>query len=114
MSTVPELEEYQFGFHDDVKPIFSTGNGLTEEVVREISRKKEEPEWMLEFRLKSLEQFNKMAMQEWGPDLSDIDFEKSNISKEPATNLLVTGMMYQIKSKKHLKESGFQKPNVRI
>lgn len=76
MSNVPELEEYKFGFHDDVKPVFSTGDGLTEEVVREISRVKEEPEWMLAFRLKSLEQFNKMAMQDWGPNLSDIDFSK--------------------------------------
>ena len=57
---VPELEEYKFGFHDDVQPVFSTGEGLTEDIVREISRVKQEPEWMLEFRLKSLEAFNKM------------------------------------------------------
>ena len=49
---VPELEEYKFGFHDDVEPVFSTGEGLTEEVVREMSKIKGEPEWMLEFRLK--------------------------------------------------------------
>ncbi len=35
---VPELEEYKFGFHDDVEPVFSTGEGLTEEVIREMSR----------------------------------------------------------------------------
>lgn len=62
---VPELEEYKFGFHDDVEPVFSTGEGLTEEVIREMSRIKGEPEWMLEFRLKSLETFNKMPMQTW-------------------------------------------------
>lgn len=62
---VPELEEYKFGFHDDVQPVFSTGEGLTEDIVREISRVKQEPEWMLEFRLKSLEAFNKMPMQNW-------------------------------------------------
>ena len=73
---VPELEEYKFGCHDDVKPVFSTGEGLTEEVVREISAVKGEPEWMLDFRLKSLAAFNKMPMQKWGPDLSDIDFNK--------------------------------------
>ncbi|MCH4177522.1 MAG: Fe-S cluster assembly protein SufB [Streptococcaceae bacterium] len=73
---VPELEEYQFGFHDDVEPIYSTGTGLTEEVVREISKAKEEPEWMLEFRLKSLEAFHKMPMPTWGADLSEIDFDK--------------------------------------
>lgn len=74
-TNVPELEEYKYGFHDeDMQDVFSTGKGLTEEVVREISKIKNEPEWMLEFRLKSLETFNKMPMQTWGPDLSDIDF----------------------------------------
>ncbi|MEG0550295.1 MAG: Fe-S cluster assembly protein SufB, partial [Vagococcus sp.] len=84
MSEVPELEEYKFGFHDDVKPIFSTGEGLTEDVVREISAQKNEPEWMLEFRLKSLEAFNKMPMQTWGPDLSDIDFAKIKYYQKPS------------------------------
>lgn len=103
MSTVPELEEYKFGFHDDVEPVFSTGDGLTEDVVREISRVKGEPEWMLDFRLKSLEQFNKMPMQEWGPDLSDIDFSKIKYYQNRVTNLHAIGMMYLIKSKKPLK-----------
>lgn len=84
MSGVPELEDYKFGFHDDVKPVFSTGDGLTEEVVREISRVKEEPEWMLDFRLKSLAQFNKMPMQTWGADLSDIDFSKIKYYQKPS------------------------------
>ena len=43
--------EYQYGFRDEDVSIFSTGKGLTEEVVREISKAKGEPEWMLEFRL---------------------------------------------------------------
>ena len=81
---VPELEEYKFGFHDDVEPVYSTGTGLTEEVVREISRVKGEPDWMLEFRLKSLETFHKMKMQEWGPDLSDIEFDKIKYYQKPS------------------------------
>ena len=70
-----DLGEYKYGFHDDVTPVFSTGKGISEDVVRAMSAEKGEPEWMLEFRLKSLETFNKMAMQEWGPDLSEIDFD---------------------------------------
>lgn len=70
-----DLGDYQFGFHDDVEPIYSTGKGLSEAVVRELSAAKNEPEWMLEFRLKSLETFNKMPMQTWGADLSDINFD---------------------------------------
>lgn len=114
MSTVPELEEYKFGFHDDVEPVFSTGDGLTEDVVREISRVKGEPEWMLDFRLKSLEQFNKMPMQEWGPDLSDIDFSKIKYYQNRVTNPHAIGMMYLIKSKETFEKLGFPKLSVLI
>ena len=72
---VKDLEEYKFGFHDNAELEFTTGLGLTEEVIREISETKNEPEWMLDFRLKSLETFNKMPMQTWGADLSDINFD---------------------------------------
>lgn len=68
-------DEYKYGFHDDVRSIIDTGKGLTEEVVRKISTYKNEPEWMLEFRLKAFHIFEKMPMQEWGPDLSEIDFQ---------------------------------------
>ena len=52
-----DLGEYKYGFHDDVTPVFSTGKGISEDVVRAMSAEKGEPEWMLEFRLKSLETF---------------------------------------------------------
>ncbi len=68
-------DDYKYGFHDDVRSIIDTGKGLTEEVVRKISAYKNEPEWMLEFRLKAFHIFEKMPMQEWGPDLSEIDFQ---------------------------------------
>ena len=97
-----------------MEPVFSTGDGLTEDVVREISRVKGEPEWMLDFRLKSLEQFNKMPMQEWGPDLSDIDFSKIKYYQNRVTNPHAIGMMYLIKSKKPLKKLGFPKLSVLI
>ena len=70
-----DLGDYQFGFHDDVTPIYSTGRGLTEEVVRAISAEKEEPEWMLDFRLKSLEAYHKLPLPKWGPDLSGVNFD---------------------------------------
>ena len=76
--TVPETEEYKYGFHDDVKPVYTTGDGLSEEVIRKISAAKNEPEWMLDFRLKSLAAFNEMAMPPYGPDLSELDFDKIN------------------------------------
>lgn len=76
LSSVPSLEEdYDYGFSDDVKPTFSTGRGLTEDIVRQISAHKKEPKWMLDFRLKSYELYKKLPMPEFGPDLSDLDLE---------------------------------------
>ncbi len=54
---------------------FRTDKGLSEEVVREISRQKNEPEWMTEFRLKSLQLFESMSMPDWGPDLSGLKLD---------------------------------------
>ena len=51
------LDSYKFGFHDDIKPVYKSPKGLSADIVREISRQKDEPEWMLEFRLESLRQF---------------------------------------------------------
>ncbi len=68
-------EDYKYGFKDKDVSILNTGKGLTEEVVREISRLKNEPEWMLEFRLKSYKAFTEMAMPSFGPDLSFLDFD---------------------------------------
>ncbi|MEK7523634.1 MAG: Fe-S cluster assembly protein SufB [Patescibacteria group bacterium] len=50
--------------------------GLDVEIVRQISREKNEPKWMLEHRLKSLEVFFKKEMPKWGPNLSDLNFEE--------------------------------------
>ena len=68
-------EEYKYGFRDEDVSIFSTGKGLSEEVVREISKAKGEPEWMLEFRLKAYRQFLKMPLPDFGPSLKEVDFD---------------------------------------
>ncbi|MDE2991744.1 MAG: Fe-S cluster assembly protein SufB [Chloroflexota bacterium] len=69
------LDSYKFGFHDDIKPVYKSPKGLSADIVREISRQKDEPEWMLEFRLESLRQFESKPMPTWGADLSRIDFD---------------------------------------
>ena len=80
----PEIGEYKYGFHDRDVSIFRTEKGLTENIVREISRMKNEPEWMLEFRLKSLEQFYKKPMPQWGGDLSELDFDEITYYVKPS------------------------------
>ena len=56
------LDEYKYGFVDEEQHVFRTKPGLSEDVVREISKQKGEPEWMLEFRLKALEIYEEMAL----------------------------------------------------
>ena len=68
-------EDYKFGFKDKDTSIIKTDIGLTEDIVRQISTLKGEPEWMLEYRLKSFKAFQKMPMPDYGPDLSLLDFD---------------------------------------
>ena len=75
-NVIPSTDDYQYGFHDEDTSVYNTGRGLTEEIVREISRIKEEPEWMLEYRLDAYRKFMAMPMPKWGPDLSFIDFDE--------------------------------------
>ena len=76
MSDVPVVNDYAYGFHDDAEIIFSTGKGLSEEVIRTISKEKGEPEWMLDYRLRSLKVFRDSKLPDWGPDLSALDFDE--------------------------------------
>jgi Fe-S cluster assembly protein SufB len=74
----PELEglgRYEYGWADPDTAGASARRGLSEEVVRDISAKKGEPEWMLKLRLKGLRLFDRKPMPNWGADLSGIDFE---------------------------------------
>jgi Fe-S cluster assembly protein SufB len=69
------LERYRFGWADPDLAGASARRGLSEDVVRDISAKKNEPEWMLELRLKGLKNFLRKPLPTWGADLRDIDFD---------------------------------------
>src|ERR1700742_2524928 len=69
------LGTYKFGWADSDVAGASAKRGLSEEVVRDISARKSEPEWMLENRLKGLKYFGRKPMPNWGSDLSGIDFD---------------------------------------
>jgi FeS assembly protein SufB len=70
-----ELGAYKYGWHDPVSSVFTPKKGLSHEVVEEISRMKDEPEWMRKFRHKSLDYFLRRPMPQWGGDLEQIDFD---------------------------------------
>jgi Fe-S cluster assembly protein SufB len=75
MKALEGLGEYRYGFSDPDVSVFKTRKGLDREVVEQISRMKDEPEWMLEFRLKALDHYLKRPMPNWGSDLSKLDLD---------------------------------------
>ena len=73
--TLASLGKYEYGWADSDAAGASAQRGLSEAVVRDISAKKDEPEWMLNLRLKGLKLFDRKPMPNWGADLSTIDFD---------------------------------------
>ncbi|MDD3113456.1 MAG: Fe-S cluster assembly protein SufB [Candidatus Izemoplasmatales bacterium] len=68
------ISDYKYGFHTDSDVVVQTPRGLSEDIIRQISGLKQEPEWMLENRLKAYQAFCRLKNPDWGPDLSFIDF----------------------------------------
>jgi Fe-S cluster assembly protein SufB len=77
-------QEYKYGFSDSEAPVFKSGRGLSRAVVEDISRRKNEPEWMLNIRLEALEIFNSKPMPEWGSELDGIDFDNIHYYVQPS------------------------------
>src|SRR5437667_1422332 len=74
----------RFDFKDDIVYLKETKRGLTRETVEEISRFKDEPEWMLKFRLRAYDHFLQRPMPMWGGDLGHIDFDKIVYYRKPS------------------------------
>jgi len=77
--------ETKYGFHDPEKYIFKAQKGLTARGVEEISEMKKEPDWMRQFRLKSLEHFNRKPLPGWADVamLSQINFDNIHYYLKP-------------------------------
>jgi len=67
--------EYKWGFKDPETYVFKSKKGLNREIVEKISAMKDEPQWMLDFRLKALAHFKKRPMPNWGGDISQLDLD---------------------------------------
>ncbi len=74
----------QYAFHDDIVYLAQTKRGLTRDTVEEISRFKDEPQWMLDFRLRAYDHFLARPMPEWGGDLSKILFDQIVYYRKPS------------------------------
>ena len=71
-----DLGKYKLGWHDTEQYVYEPKKGVNEDVVREISHHKSEPEWMTKFRLNALKRFERKPMLEWfAKNMPDIDFD---------------------------------------
>ena len=68
------LDNYKYGFSDDVKPKIQFDKGLTSDTIKQISDLKNEPQWMLDYRLNSYRIFLEKNDLDWGADLSELDY----------------------------------------
>jgi Fe-S cluster assembly protein SufB len=81
-----DLGAYQLGWRDDIEYAFTPRKGLDEDVIREMSAMKKEPEWMLDFRLKAYQRFLRKPIPQWGGGgaLNTIDFDDIYYYVKPA------------------------------
>lgn len=82
----PIDDQYKYGFSKPENYVFKSEKGLNEQVVKNISWHKDEPEWMKTFRIKSHQYFLKKQMPSWGADLSGINFEDIFYYIKPTQN----------------------------
>jgi Fe-S cluster assembly protein SufB len=74
-NSLDNIGQYKFGFSDPETYVFKSSRGLSKEIVEQISVMKGEPQWMLDFRLKALDHFQKRPIPTWGADLSALDLD---------------------------------------
>lgn len=78
------MEDYELGFNSPTDNYsYKAKKGLSEEVVREISKLKNEPKWMLELRLIALKQYENMPIPQWGANLNEINWEDIHYYLKP-------------------------------
>ncbi|MBQ2545341.1 MAG: Fe-S cluster assembly protein SufB [Clostridia bacterium] len=82
-----ERELYDFRDEENEENFYRMEEGLTPEIVRQISAEKHDPAWMLEFRLKSLEIYHKIPVPDWGPPIDGLDMDKISSYVRPKTDM---------------------------
>ena len=87
---VADIDRSLYDITDSEEGFERLDEGLTPDIVREISTRKDEPAWMLEFRLKSLEIYNRMADPTWGPSIEGLDMDHIATYVKPNTDQSAT------------------------
>lgn len=78
---------YDFRYEESDRDFYKIRAGLDDSVVQRLSEEKQDPEWMKEFRLKSLRLFNRLTEPDWGPDIRDLDIQKIVTYVKPKTEM---------------------------
>ena len=85
---IDDIERTLYDIKNADRSVYKTQAGLTEEVVRDISKRKNDPEWMLDFRLKSLEVYHSLNLPTWGPDISRLNMDEIVTYVKPDAKLV--------------------------
>lgn len=72
---VEDIERALYDIKDVDRSAYKSCSGLTEDIICDISKRKNDPDWMLEFRLKALETYEKTPLPTWGPDISELNMD---------------------------------------
>ena len=84
---VEDIDRTVYDIRDRVDASYRVGQGLTAKIVNEISAKKNDPEWMRQFRLKSLEVYNRLRLPGWGPPLDELNMDEIVTYIRPNTEM---------------------------
>lgn len=80
---IEDIERTLYDIKDKDNSVYREKVGLTEDIVRDISGRKHDPKWMLDFRLKSLDIYNHTPLPTWGPDLSELNMDEITTYVQP-------------------------------
>jgi len=72
---VEDIDRSMYEIHSDSKDYFRIEGGLNEDVIRQISKEKNDPEWMLDFRLRALKNYNELQIPDWGPSIDELNVD---------------------------------------
>ncbi len=86
-TTVEDIDRSLYDFKDSEEGFYKVNEGLTPEIVEQISKEKNDPDWMRQFRLESLEVYNSLKVPDWGPDITDLNMDDIVTYVRPNTGM---------------------------
>ncbi len=86
---VEDIDRSLYDFRFEQKDAYRVHEGLTADIVRQISQEKNDPQWMTDFRLKSLETYNQMEVPQWGPSIEGLNMDNIVTYVRPKDNKMV-------------------------